>query len=186
MKEVEHAAIDQAKVAGIDRNVVVAEPGDEPIEKAPHGVHEHRFGPRPSHAVDDLETGLPKLDKVEDELGRVLQIAVDLDRGVTASKTIAGEDRALESEIPRETINSHPGIAGGKPIEALERAVAAAIVGEDKFPAIPVGDPLERPIDGVVERFHVGLFVVDRHNNGKKLHDLTHPHLTPSRAVAGA
>src|SRR5262249_48271384 len=32
-------------------------------------------------------------------------------------------------------------------------------------------DPLERPIDGIIERLNVVFFVVDRHNNGKKFHD---------------
>src|SRR5262249_54362899 len=59
MKDIEHAAIDQTKVTGIDRQVVVAEPGDGAIEKAPHGVKEKRFGPRSAHAVDDLTTRLP-------------------------------------------------------------------------------------------------------------------------------
>ena len=109
--------------------------------------------------------------------GGVLQIAVDLDCGIAAGETIAGEDRALKSKIPRETINPHPGIAGSNPIEALESAIRAAIVGEDEFPAIPIGDPLERPIDSVVERLDVGLLVVDGHDDGKKLHDWPpHPH----------
>ena len=45
MKEIEDAPIDQAKVTRVDRKVVVAEPGDAPIENAPHGVEEERFGP---------------------------------------------------------------------------------------------------------------------------------------------
>src|SRR5207253_1746630 len=170
-------------VAGIDRQDVVAQPGDGAIEKAPHGVTEKRFGPRSAHAVDDFITRLPMPDEVEDEIRRVLQIAIDLDCGIATGETIAGEDRALKPEIPRETINPHPGIAGSEPIEALEGAIRAAIVGEDEFPAIPLGDPLERPIDGVVERLDVGFLVVDRHDDGKKLHDWPHPHGAPARAV---
>ena len=139
-------------------------------------MKENRFGPRPAYAVDDLATRLPMPDEIEDEIGRVLQIAVDLDRGIAAGETIASQDRALKPEIPREAINSHPGITGGEPIEALECAILAAIVGEDEFPAISVGDPLERPIDSVVERLDVGFLVVDWHDNGKKLHDWPHPH----------
>src|SRR5262249_14731907 len=113
-QDVEHTAIDQAKVAGVGRQGVVAEPGDGAIENAPHGVKEKRFRPRPAYAVDDLRTRLPLPDEIEDEIGRVLQIAVDLGRGIATGETIAGEDRALKPEIPRETINPHPGIAGSQ------------------------------------------------------------------------
>ena len=119
-------------------------------------------------------------DKVEHEFRRVLQIAVDLDCGIAAGEPIAREDGALKSEIPREPIDPHPGIAGGEPFETVESAIRAAIVSEDEFPAIPVGDLLERTINGVVKRLDVGFLVVNRHDDGKKLHDWSHP--TPPRA----
>src|SRR5262249_47044155 len=92
MQEVEDAAIDEAKVAGIDRKVVVAEPSQDPIEEASHGMKEERLRSRPAHAVDYLETCFPKPDKVEHDLGRVLQITIDLDRGIATGETISCED----------------------------------------------------------------------------------------------
>src|SRR5262249_52794429 len=84
--------------------------------------------------------------------------------------TIAGENRALKPEIPREPIDTHSGITGGELIETLESVISAAIVGEDEFPSIPIGDPLERLIDSVVEGFDVGFLIVNGHNDGEKLH----------------
>ena len=43
-KDFEHAAIDEAKVTGIDRKAVIAEPGDGAIEKASHGVKDNGSG----------------------------------------------------------------------------------------------------------------------------------------------
>src|SRR5262249_16329316 len=143
-----HASINQAKIANVDRKIVVAQPGNEPIEDASHRAKDDRFRSRPPHPIDDLVTCFPKPDKIENQLGGVLQITVDLHRGIAARETIACEDRALESEIARESINSHPVIAGGKPLEVFEGAITAAIIGEDKFPLIPIGNPRERLING--------------------------------------
>src|SRR5262249_2077544 len=125
MQDVEHAAIDQAKVTGIDRKALVAEPGEGAIEQASHRVKLRRLGPRPAHAVDDFTTRLPMSDKIEDEIGRVLQVAIDLDRGIATGEAIAGQNGALKPEIPRETINPYPGIAGREPIKALESTIRA-------------------------------------------------------------
>ena len=85
MKEIEHAAVNQTKIAGIQRNVVVAQPSDDPIENPSCKMKGKRFRPSPPHPVHHLESSFPKFYEIENDLGWVLQVAVDLDCGVPLS-----------------------------------------------------------------------------------------------------
>src|SRR5258708_7478527 len=102
-----------------------------------------RLVARAPDPIYDLVSGFPMLDEVENELGGILQIAIDLHGGVAARQAIAGQDRSLKPEIPDQSIGPDPMIAFRDTLDMKESIVRAAIVGEYELPRVSIGDRLD-------------------------------------------
>src|SRR5438876_7556527 len=72
---VERTPVDEAEVAGVGRDVDVAEPAQDAVEEADRGAAEEGLdAPVLANGVDDLVALAPACDQVGRELGRVLEV----------------------------------------------------------------------------------------------------------------
>ena len=98
-----------------------------------------RFGQRLALAgaalgVDDVEALAPALDELGDQLGRVLEVAVDHDDGVAARRLQPGDRRHRLAEAPREAQHLDARVALAQRQDQLLGAVGRGIDAEDQLP----------------------------------------------------
>lgn len=160
------AAGDEAEVAGVGRDAIFAELVDEAVEEGASGADRPAFFAGDADAVDDVGALLPVVEKDRDELGRVLEVAVELDGGVAAGTEVSGEDGALESEVAGEAEGADAGVAGGELGEDLEGCVFGVVVGEDELEGEAVAELVGDGDDGGVEVADRELLVVDGNDDG--------------------
>ncbi|XWK49652.1 hypothetical protein RBB78_20925 [Tunturiibacter empetritectus] len=133
LEEIDDAPADQTKVARIDRNLLFAESIDQTIEDDSLQIEKPGLLPFDADAIDDIGSLLPLLQKCRDQLGRILEVNVKLNRCVATRACVTCHDRALESEVSRESIGMDPAISRGEIPQQGKGLIGAVIVGEDKF-----------------------------------------------------
>ena len=133
-QRVDDLAVEQPEVARVGLERDLREPPHERVEAARGDELEARLAaahpPLGDHHVDPLP---PALHELRDDLGRVLQVAVDDHDGVAAGVVEAGGDRELVAERAREVQHAHAGVGGRDPVEDLGRPVGRAVVDDDEL-----------------------------------------------------
>ncbi len=147
-EHVEHLSVDKPKITGVVGELVFAEPIDQAIEDFAGERYQRALDPLLANTIDDRVALFPALHEVDDELGRVLQIAVDLNCRVATRLQVAGEDAALEAEVAREAKHAHARVTRREARQLREGGVGRMVVGEDVLPVVAVGDRRERGLDG--------------------------------------
>ena len=89
---------------------------------------------RPPLRVHDVVALAPALDELGDQLGRVLQIAVDHDHRIAARGLEAGDRRHRLAEPAREAQHLHARVLVAQLEDQLLGAVRAGIDAEDQLP----------------------------------------------------
>ena len=108
--------------------------------------------------------------KYRDELRRILEIHIKLDRCVPATLHVAGKDGSLESEVPRKSKDPHPRIAGCHFLQYRKGAIRAVIVCDDKFEPEPIGKLREDRMEALEERTNIQFLVVSREHDRDEGH----------------
>src|SRR5262249_4524061 len=137
------------------------------VEAASHQRERHAFLTplaQPDHNVMAL---LPQRQELRDEFRRILEVAVELDRGIPRGIAVAGEERSLEPVIAVEAQNFPPGVAGTELAENPKGAVLAVIVGEDELDIVSA-DTVEYAAQRLIGAQNIELLVVDRHDDGNE------------------
>ena len=92
--------------------------------------------PLAAHPIDDRVARLPEADEIGDQLGRVLQIAIELNRRLAPRMDVARPNGPLKAEVARKTQDAYSSVVTRQRSETREGAVGAAIVCEDKLPLV--------------------------------------------------
>src|SRR5207248_9379487 len=100
------------------------------VEESPGEGHHATFVAAAPHAVHDLITSFPGREKIGNQLGRVLQVAVELYRRVAGRERVAREQRWLKAEVLREADHTHPGVGGGDVTQIAAGASGVGVVVE--------------------------------------------------------
>src|SRR2546430_1006164 len=109
---------------------------------------------------------MEQLDKLRNDLGRVLQIAIHHHSRIAGDVVESGRQRRLMSEIPRKRDNNDPRIFVRGLFQQFERAVSAAIIHEYNF--MRAAGKLIKHIEYPAHQFRNNRFFVENWNrNGK-------------------
>jgi hypothetical protein len=90
-----------------------------------------------------------------DELRGILQIHVELDRCVTSTVHVAGEDGSLESEVSGEAKDAYPRILLCNLPQQCKGAICAVIICDDKLESEAIGELLENRMETLEKRTNV-------------------------------
>ena len=82
VESVDHAAVEQGEVAGVERDGHIRRGAEQAIERLVGDAHRQRRNPARSDAVDDVPAFEPLFVEVGNQLRRILEIAVEQDRRV--------------------------------------------------------------------------------------------------------
>ena len=147
-ERVERGAVEEAEVAGVGLEVDLREPAHERVEPARGRELEARLALALAPLGDDDVRALaPARDQVGDELGRILEIAVDHHHRVAARVVEPGGQRQLVAEGPRQVQDADAGIALGELVEDRGGGVRRAVVDDHDL----VGEVPERGRDASAE-----------------------------------
>jgi hypothetical protein len=101
-ERLESSTVHESEVADINRDFGIGQPAEKAVEQrrahlATSGLTLAGF----PHRVDDVEPLAPSLNHRENNLGRVLEIAVHYDHRITGSRVEPGCDRDLVPKVTR-------------------------------------------------------------------------------------
>ena len=172
LERVDDAPAHQAKIAGVDRDRNFREAPDHAVEESCGKQLEWALAlARAAHGVDDVVALTPFRHKLRDELGRILEIAVHQDHGVTLRDVHTGRRGKLVTEIAGE-VDDHDMLAARKFVaNAFERAIGAAVVDQDNLigrSAFQTPDDRHNALD---ERRDVTFLVVQGYDDAEYRHD---------------
>ena len=138
-QRVERRAVHQPEVARVVRELDPRELGEQAVEPARAGELEPRLAlARLAHRVDDVGAAAPGVEHLRDQLGRVLEVAVDHHHDVAARVLQPGADRRLVAEVARQADELDPLVRGRQGAQPLAGRVARAVVDEDQLEVEPV------------------------------------------------
>ena len=120
LMHLDHAAVHQAEVAAVERDVQVADRVPEPVEAGVAQPLEETFLPMAANPVDDVIPLLPDADELRDHLGRVLQVAVHQHDGLAARVIDPGRDGGLVAEVPAQ-VQDDQAIVVARPARRSDR-----------------------------------------------------------------
>ncbi len=133
LQQVHHSAVHDAEIAGIQRDLHVRHLAQHAVK----GGIRHAFRPALlapfADGVDYVVAGAPLRDELWQHLGRVLQIGIHDDDGVTPGEIQAGADGNLVSEVPCQLHNSHVWVHLGQFPQHGCTAVTTPIIYEDNL-----------------------------------------------------
>src|SRR5262245_56695057 len=133
LQPIDHGPVDEAKVASIARNLVVRNAAQHQVKHSPPQREQRMLLAAPAQADNHVVSLLPKLEEFRYQIGRILQIAVDLNGGIARCVPISNEQRTLEPVVAVETDNLDPVVRFRQRCEATERSVFAVVVCENEF-----------------------------------------------------
>ena len=111
---VEDAPVHQAEVARVGLLRGFGDAVQEAIEGLAQSHHQPALAPLRAQADDHVMPLAPQADEVVEDAGRVLEIAVDLDRCIAPGHAVTGQDGPVEAEIARETDHLHAFVGMGE------------------------------------------------------------------------
>ena len=148
---VQRRAVEQPEVARVRLELDLGETAHDRVEPACGGELHARLALAHAALGDhDVRAVAPALDHVGDQLGRVLQVAVEHRDGVAARVVEAGRDRHLVPERAREVQHAQPLVGVRELVEDLRGAVGRAVVDDDQL----VRETFEGRDDAAVELAH--------------------------------
>jgi hypothetical protein len=162
--DVGHAAIHQAEVAAVERNVEPRQHPQQPVEQLIGDALDPGLLTRAAHRVDHVPPLAPHPDELGHQLRRILQVAVHDDHGVARRVLEPGADRHLMPEVARQPDDLQAGVAAVCLAQRLERPIGAAVVDQNRFPGADAG-AVQRPRQSLDELWHDLLLVVNRHHD---------------------
>src|SRR6478609_202 len=133
LQPLDHRPVNQAEVASIARNLVVRNAAQHQVKHSPSQREQRILLAAPAQADDNVVSLLPKLEKFRYQVGRILQIAVDLNGGIARCVPISSEQRTLEPVVAVETDNLDPVVRFRQRCETTERSVFAVVVCENEL-----------------------------------------------------
>ena len=97
VENVEHAPRHQPEIAGVDRQIGVADAPHQPVEQRRRAALEHGLAlPLAAQPIDDVRVGaVHQPPHLAEQFRRILQIGVDGQDAVAAAGVEAGRDRQL-------------------------------------------------------------------------------------------
>ena len=129
---IRHAPVDEAEVAGIERNRVGAHPVEQAVIHAGGELFEQRFAlTLQALSIDDIRAPLPLLHHLRNQLRRVLQVDVDDDERAAAGGVHAAGYGELMAKIAGEGEHAHLRRPGGYLSQNFQRVIPAAVVDID-------------------------------------------------------
>ncbi len=157
--------VHQPEVAGINRDIDIGDSVDDAVKQLGREELEPAFAlARGTDGVDNLKASLPALDHFEDQFGRVLQVGVNQDDGVTGRVVHARRNRGLMAEVASKVNHLDARILLGQRVHHLHRAVTTAIVDQHQLPRL--ASRVHDFGDARVEDIEVALFIVDGRDDG--------------------
>ena len=157
---VDHPAVHQPEVAGVERNGDVREAIHESIEGAGRPTFERSLAAASdAHAVGDIGAVVPEIEHVGDNLGRILQIGVDHDDSVPRGMLQACGNGDLVAKVARQDEHPYAHISLPDLAQKFQRGVAAAVVDVDDL-EVEFGDCVNGPDETTVHLAN-DLFLVE-------------------------
>ncbi len=134
VEDVERTPVDETEVTDVEGHLDLGdlvEPAVEPRGRRPlePGLAVALLPDR----IDDVVALAPARRELEHDLGRILQIRVEHDHRVAGRDVDAGGEGDLVPEVPRELDQLEARILLCRGEQQLVRAVAAAVVDDDRF-----------------------------------------------------
>ena len=127
-------AINQAKVAGIRRNINRSEFADEAVKRGRGKQFEECFAaPLGALRVNQLVPVLPFGDELQNHFGRVLEIGINDRNGVAFGVINAGADRDLMSKVARKDHAFHARVLCAQFAPNVRRAILTAVEHKHEF-----------------------------------------------------
>ena len=171
---IHHPPRQQREVAGVERQVDVRRPRDQPVRQRVCRAQEEAFLPPHAARVHDLVPLLIAFDELGNGFGCVLKVAVHQHDHVTAHVRQRGAERRLMTEVSRQDDDANAGIVLGRGIEKLHRAIAAAIVDKQQL-VRPAGNRRQHCAYALQQLRHHGFLVEHRNRDGKSHQVFTLP-----------
>ena len=163
--------VGQPELAHIAGQIIGADAVDEPVKPAPERRHHRPIGQLLADAVDDLIALPPQRQHLGDQLGRVLQIGVQLDRAIPPRRLVGIHDRVLIADIAREPKHPEARVLGRDLGQNGEGAVGRVVVGEDDL-GLVTGQTVQHGGDAVIAGADVFFFVIGGDQDGNQAHAL--------------
>ena len=160
-----HAPVHEPEVAGVARDVHLADAVQQAVEQARGGALDGGLAvAHPARGIDHVVALAPARDHLRDQFRRVLQVGVDRHHGGAGGMIQAGGERHLLAEVARQVDDLDAGLARVPVQQALEGVVAAAVVDADDLPA--ASGLVEDAADTFEEGVEVVGLVVHRRDDG--------------------
>ncbi len=176
VENIQHAARHQTEIAGIDRQVGVADPPHQPIEQRRGAALEYAFAlPLAAKAVDHVGIGaLHQPPHLAEQFGRVLQIGVNGQNTLATAGVEAGGNRQLMAVTARKIDRHHTWIAAHQIRHDRPGAIGGAVVEQDQF-IIGADSRLRGGRHAAVKFLDALLFIEARRDDGKNADDCARP-----------
>ena len=128
-KGVDHPAVQQPEITGVERNGDVGDAVEEAVERpGPPGLEPRLPLAHGANAVGDVRPSTPAVEHFEDDLGRILQVRVGEDDGVAPGGLQAGGVGDLLTEVAGQGEDPHALVGALEFPQDVQRGVVAAVV----------------------------------------------------------
>src|ERR1043166_923247 len=134
-EDVRDTARHEAEVAGVERDVHIGGPGQQPVEQRRRSGLEGRVAAATAPlAVDDVGRRLlHQLVHRDDEFRGILKVVVDDEDEIAPDKGQTGRKGILVAVVARKLYADHVRILRSERLDALPRLIARAVVDQDDF-----------------------------------------------------
>ena len=117
-------------------------------------------------AVDVVEAFAPPGDKLRDQLGWVLAVGIEDQRGPRVDLVEASGQCRLLAEIARQPQQRHPRLARGDLLQHAPRRIVTAVV-DVQHTAVDIGQPVEAGGDARMQQRQAGGLVEGGDDDGQ-------------------
>ncbi|MGY4480905.1 hypothetical protein ACVWWR_000096 [Bradyrhizobium sp. LM3.2] len=114
-------------------------------------------------------TLLPQIEKSGEHCRWILEVAVDLDGGISGGQTIGREHGPLESKVSGKSHRANARIGRRQFGDNSTRIVGAVVVREDDLERIAIFHLFEDIANRVIGPAYVAFLIEDRNQNGNEL-----------------
>ncbi|BCS53003.1 hypothetical protein GSbR_09880 [Geobacter sp. SVR] len=173
-ERITHRPVDQAEIAGVDRDVHIGHLLHQAVEEGCAEFLEKGLTlPLPPFAVDDVIPLFPACDHLGNDLRRVLEIRIDYDHGLSLRIIHPCRYGGLMAEILGKFDDFYGAVASAQIVQDREGPVGTAVVDEDDL--VGLVQFLHHGMQSLVHFDQDLFFVEDRHDN-RKSYGFRHAH----------
>jgi hypothetical protein len=134
LEDVEDAAVDEAEIADVERDLHLRDPIERAVEPRGRGPLEPGLArAHVANRVDDVIAFAPLLRELENHLGGVLEIGIEDDHRFADGEVDARGQRDLVAEVPRQLHELEARISCSDLEHELVGAIGAPIVDENRL-----------------------------------------------------